>query len=40
MTSQIWNLCFQASLSAVCSKLKDPKIRLHEMEVELGQPFK
>ena len=30
----------QASLSAVCSKLKDPKVRLHEMEVELGQPFK
>ena len=29
-----------ASLSTLCSRLKDPALRLHEMEVELGQPFR
>ena len=30
----------QASLATVCAKLKDPGLRLHEVEVELGQAFR
>ena len=30
----------QASLSGVCLKLRDPATRLHELEIELGAPFR